>query len=89
MRGGVFEGLGLESGGRQRFKEIAELDGLVTMICTLTRTGRTVLEAKRGRQALAILRDQMCPLDFVIVDIDPGAHGLALLEAISACADRQ
>jgi DNA-binding response OmpR family regulator len=27
-------------------------------------------------------------LDAVIVDVDPGAHGLALLEAISACADR-
>ena len=27
-------------------------------------------------------------LDLVIVDVDPGAHGLALLEAISGCADR-
>ena len=27
-------------------------------------------------------------LALVIVDVDPGAHGLALLEAISGCADR-
>lgn len=51
------------------------------------RTGRDVLTAKTSRQAIAILRNQMRRLELVIVDVDPGAHGLALLEAISGCAD--
>jgi DNA-binding NtrC family response regulator len=54
-----------------------------------TRTGRDVLVAKTSRDAFRILRDQMQRLDLVIVDVDPSAHGwLALLEAISGCADR-
>jgi DNA-binding response OmpR family regulator len=52
------------------------------------RTGRDVLVAKTSREAFRILGDQMQRLDLVIVDVDPGAHGLALLEAISGCADR-
>jgi DNA-binding response OmpR family regulator len=52
------------------------------------RTGRAVLPAKTSRDAFRILGDQMQRLDLVIVDVDPGTHGLALLEAISGCADR-
>jgi DNA-binding response OmpR family regulator len=52
------------------------------------RTGRHVLVVKSSRDAFRILGDQMQRLDLVIVDVDPGAHGLALLEAISGCADR-
>jgi DNA-binding NtrC family response regulator len=51
------------------------------------RTGRNLLVAKTTRDAFGILRDQIRWLDLVIVDVDPGAHGLALLEAISGCAD--
>jgi DNA-binding NtrC family response regulator len=50
--------------------------------------GRLVLVAKTSRDAFGILGDQIQRLDLVIVDVDPGAHGLALLEAISGCADR-
>ncbi len=52
------------------------------------RIGRTVLLTKTSRAAFRILGDQMRRLDLVIVDVDPGAHGLVLLEAISGCADR-
>jgi len=52
------------------------------------RTGRDLLVARTSRDAFGILGDQMQRLDVVIVDVDPGAHGLALLEAISGCADR-
>ena len=52
------------------------------------RTGRDVLLAKTSRDAIRILGDQMRRLDIVIIDVDPGAHGLALLEAISGCAER-
>lgn len=51
-------------------------------------TGRAVLVAKTSRDAFRILEDRMQRLNVVIVDVDPGAHGLALLEAISSCADR-
>ena len=44
--------------------------------------------AKTSRDAFRILEDQMPRLDLVVVDVDPGAHGLALLEAISGCADK-
>jgi DNA-binding response OmpR family regulator len=53
-----------------------------------SRTGRDVLTVKTSRDAFGILRSDMRRLDAVIVDVDPGAHGLALLEAISGCADR-
>ena len=50
--------------------------------------GCDVLLAKTSREAFGILRTQMRRLNSVIADVDPGAHGLALLEAISSCADR-
>lgn len=51
-----------------------------------TRTGRGVLVAKTSRDAFKIIKGEMNRLELVIVDVDPGAHGLALLEAISGCA---
>jgi DNA-binding NtrC family response regulator len=54
----------------------------------VARTGRGVLVAKTSRDAFRILENHMQRLEIVIVDVDPGAHGLALLEAISSCADR-
>jgi DNA-binding response OmpR family regulator len=51
-------------------------------------TGRDVLLVKTSRDAFGVLQNEMRCLDAVIVDVDPGAHGLALLEAISGCADR-
>jgi DNA-binding response OmpR family regulator len=52
------------------------------------RAGRDVLVARSSSDAFRILKDQMQRLALVIVDVDPGAHGLALLEAISGCADK-
>jgi DNA-binding NtrC family response regulator len=52
------------------------------------RTGRDVLLANTSRDAFRILHNEMQCLDVVVVDVDPGVHGLALLEAISGCADR-
>lgn len=44
---------------------------------------------KTSREAFPILSQQIRQqLAAVIVDVDPGAHGLALLEAISSCAER-
>jgi DNA-binding NtrC family response regulator len=43
---------------------------------------------RTSQEAFAILTADLQRLALVIVDVDPGSHGLALLEAISACADR-
>ncbi|MDQ2919167.1 MAG: response regulator [Verrucomicrobiota bacterium] len=44
--------------------------------------------ARTCRRAFALLEHRPSNLNFIVVDVDPGAHGLALLEAISACAER-
>lgn len=53
-----------------------------------TRAGYRLLVAQTSRAAFEIIRKNIRQLDLIIVDIDPGAHGLALLEAITACAER-
>jgi two-component system chemotaxis response regulator CheY len=52
-------------------------------------TGAKVLFVKTSREAFKILKAEMQSLKLVVVDVDPGAHGLALLEAVSGCANRQ
>ena len=47
-----------------------------------------VLSAKTSREAFEIIQNEIHHLNMIMVDVDPGAHGLALLEAISACAER-
>jgi DNA-binding response OmpR family regulator len=46
-----------------------------------------VMLARTSRQAFTLLRGSMHMVNLVVIDVDPGAHGLALLEAISACAE--
>jgi DNA-binding response OmpR family regulator len=52
------------------------------------RHNRTVRMVKTIREAFKLVRDKGAQLDAIILDVDPGAHGLALLEAISGCADK-
>lgn len=40
-----------------------------------------------SREAFKFLNEEVRDLALIIVDLDPGAHGLAILEAVSACAD--
>ena len=51
-------------------------------------TGHESRRVKTSREAFAILGGQVRRFAAVIVDVDPGAHGLALLEAVSSCAER-
>ena len=51
-------------------------------------TDRKLLLAKTSRQALDIIQKEIRNLDLIIIDVDPGAHGVALLEAMSARAER-
>ena len=50
--------------------------------------GHRVRHAKTDEQALGILDKEMPRLAVVIVDVDPGVHGLALLEAIASLRER-
>ena len=66
----------------------ADADSLRLVLEAAARTGHGVRLAKTSRDAFAVLQKGLHDLDVVIVDVDPGAHGLALLEAVSACAER-
>lgn len=69
---------------------LVDADGDSEKIVSLAvaRAGRHVLVARTSSGAFRILKDQMQGLALIIVDVDPGAHGMALLEAVSGCADR-
>ncbi len=47
-----------------------------------------LLIARTARDAFEIIAKQVRHLELIVVDVDPGTHGLALLEAISAQAER-
>ena len=66
----------------------ADGDSEAIMSEAATRTGRDVLVARTSRAAFRIVGEQMRRFEVVVVDVDPGAHGLALLEAISSFADK-
>jgi DNA-binding NtrC family response regulator len=52
------------------------------------RQDRALLLARTAREAFEIITNQIHSLELIVVDVDPGTHGLALLEAISAQAER-
>lgn len=52
------------------------------------RGGYRVRSVRTGREAFELLARELRQLDLILVDVDPGAHGMALLEAISGCAER-
>ena len=52
-----------------------------------TRLRYRVRWIRTSREAFKFLNKEVRDLALIIVDLDPGAHGLAILEAVSACAD--
>jgi DNA-binding NtrC family response regulator len=66
----------------------ADGDSVGIVLEAAARIGHTARLAKTSREAFEILKREIRRLDIVIVDVDPGAHGLALLEAISGRAER-
>lgn len=66
----------------------ADRDTEKTVGRVMRRCGLTVLIVTTSAEAFKILKDRLNSFELVIVDVDPGAHGLALLEAVNACADR-
>ena len=63
----------------------ADADTVGAVLEAAARTGHGVNQARTSRQAFEVLKNELRHLDAVIVDVDPGAHGLALLEAVSGC----
>jgi DNA-binding NtrC family response regulator len=51
------------------------------------RSGYSVRWVKTCRDGFQFIHDQIRDLALIVVDLDPGAHGMSLLEAISSCAD--
>jgi len=49
------------------------------------RTGHELRLVKTSRDAFRILSSEGAQVEAVIVDVDPGAHAVALLEAIDGC----
>ena len=46
------------------------------------KTKHRVIRAKTSREAFRILNGGLGDVDVIVVDVDPGVHGLAVLEAI-------
>ncbi len=50
--------------------------------------GYDLLITRVSREALGVIRNRVKDLALIVVDLDPGAHGVTLLEAINGYADR-
>jgi DNA-binding NtrC family response regulator len=66
----------------------ADADSAGVVLEAAARTGHGMRLVKTSRDAFRILKDEIEQLDAVIIDVDPGAHGLALLEAISGLDEK-
>lgn len=64
----------------------ADCAGLV--LEAAARTGRGVRLSRDTREAVGIFHREFDRIDMVVLDVDPGAHGLALVEAISSLQQR-
>lgn len=49
------------------------------------RTGRTMQLFEDSKRAFNLLRSGCADVDLVIVDLDPGIHSMAVLEALDGC----
>lgn len=53
-----------------------------------SQSGHSVRLAKTSCDAFKVLKDEIDYIDIAVIDVDPGAHGMALLEAISGREER-
>jgi DNA-binding response OmpR family regulator len=66
----------------------ADADSAGVVLEAAARSGHAVRLVKTSRDAFDLLKKGLHIVDVVIVDVDPGAHGMALLEAISGCEEK-
>lgn len=63
-------------------------DSVAIVMHAAAQTGYSVRLATQCDHAFKILNCDFDDIDLVVLDADPGAHAMALLEAINACAQR-
>lgn len=63
-------------------KKTSDSNGTITQ--AVSRAGFALLQATDAQSAFALLKNSLPEIDLVIVDVDPGIHGMAILEAITA-----
>ena len=63
---------------------IVDADPSSTELVSLAamKTKHRVIRAKTSREAFHVLSGGLDDVDVIVVDVDPGVHGLAVLEAI-------
>lgn len=66
----------------------ADADSVGVVVEAAAQTGQAVRLAATSRDAFRILRGEIAEVDAVILDVDPGAHAMALLEALNGCDAR-
>jgi DNA-binding NtrC family response regulator len=66
----------------------ADGDTVGFLLEAAARTGHAVRQARTSAEAFEVIEHDLRHLDVIVVDVDPGAHGMALLEAVSACHDK-
>jgi hypothetical protein len=59
-------------------------DSNATIAEAAARAGLSLLQAPDAKRAFELLRSGLAEIDLVIIDVDPGIHSMAILEAIAA-----
>ncbi len=66
----------------------ADADVASVVLEMASQIGHSVRLAKTSRDAFKVLKNEIDDVDIAIIDVDPGAHGMALLEAICGREER-
>lgn len=59
-------------------------DWNTTIAQAVSRAGLFLLQATDAKHAFELLQNGLGEIDLVIIDVDPGIHGMAILEAITS-----
>ena len=59
-------------------------DANATIAEAARRAGLLLLRATDAKRAFELLRNGLAEIDLIIIDVDPGIHSMAILEAITA-----
>lgn len=63
-------------------------DSVPVLMRAAALSGHAVRLATRSEDAFRILKSSLDDIDLAVVDVDPGAHAMALVEAINGCEQR-
>src|SRR5688572_1720664 len=62
----------------------ATSDSNATIAEAASRAGLSLLQATDAKRAFELLRNGLPEIELIIIDVDPGIHSMAILEAITA-----